>query len=135
MRSPPALTNSWIYLHKFDMANYKKLIMYFFAASCYLVGPFTALPLLFINRSQSYVRFHAYQSICFFFLVIGGYLLLSLSLIGLIIAPFYLILVFVLWVLIMTKALKGEKFKLFLVGDFALGVDKNLRRLRKVIPL
>ena len=77
------------------------------------------------NKS-SYVRFHAWQSI--FLAVVWVALLVVLAILGLI--PFFGLLVFplmllvdlvmfVLWILVVIKAVNGQRFKLPIIGALA----------------
>ena len=71
------------------------------------------------NRN-SYIRFHSWQSI---FLGIGAFaidiVLGMIPVIGWIIIPFFLLAFLVLWIIVIMKALKGERFKLPVIGDLA----------------
>jgi uncharacterized membrane protein len=72
------------------------------------------------NRN-SYIRFHSWQSIflgiaafvvdtiCSFIPILGWFVLLPLCMIGFL----------VLWIMAIMKALKGERFKLPIIGKFA----------------
>ncbi len=71
------------------------------------------------NRN-SYVRFHSWQSIFFgivFFVV--HTILTIIPVIGWIIIPFVSLGFLVIWVIVLLKALKGERFKLPFIGAFA----------------
>ncbi|HUW22350.1 MAG TPA: DUF4870 domain-containing protein [Candidatus Bathyarchaeia archaeon] len=72
--------------------------------------------LFLILEKDSFVRFHAMQSI----LVFGSLTVLSfVPFLGLILSPVLMILGFVLWLVLIYKAYQGEEFKLPLIGDFA----------------
>jgi uncharacterized membrane protein len=72
-------------------------------------------------NKNSFVRFHAWQSIFLgiamfavdmvlsFIPIVGWFFLLPLAMLGFL----------VLWVICLVKALKGERFKLPLIGNFA----------------
>jgi uncharacterized membrane protein len=93
---------------------------------CYLLGWLTGIIFILIDK-DSYVRFHAMQSILTFggltvldiivsFLGSAGLgLWLIMGLIRLLIGLVGL----VLWIVLMVKAYKGERFKLPIVGDMA----------------
>ena len=83
---------------------------------CYLLGFITGIVFLVVEKKSSFVKFHAKQSTITFLilfvisLVIGwipvfGFLILILSL--------------VIWLLLMIKALKGERYLLPIVGKMA----------------
>jgi len=69
---------------------------------------------------NSYIRFHAWQSI---FLGIAAFaiqvVLSVIPVIGWILIPFVLIGFLVLWIIVLLKALKGQRFKLPFIGDLA----------------
>ena len=71
------------------------------------------------NRN-SFIRFHAWQSI---FLSIAAFavhtILMVIPVIGWIIVPFAGIGFLILWIIALLKALKGERFHLPFIGNFA----------------
>lgn len=71
------------------------------------------------NRN-SYVRFHSWQSI---FLGIAAFVvdtvLSFIPIIGWILIPFVLIGFLILWIIVIMKAFKGERFKLPIIGKYA----------------
>lgn len=71
-------------------------------------------------NKNSYVRFHSWQSI---FLGIAAFaidiVLSVIPLIGWIIIPFFMIAFFVVWIMAILKASKGQRYKLPLIGKFA----------------
>jgi len=85
------------------------------AALSYVLGWVTGLIFLLIEK-DSFVRFHAAQSI-----VVFGILTVIVLIpgIGLLIAPLALIVGFVLWLVLIFKAYQGEEFKLPWVGNVA----------------
>lgn len=77
------------------------------------------------NKS-SYVRFHAWQSIFLLIPVIASWIVLMiigfipvLNLVDLILGPVIWLGFLILWIILVLKALKGEKFKLPFIGDLA----------------
>lgn len=94
------------------------------ALLCYVLGWITGLVFLFLEQKNAFVRFHAMQSLVTFLglfliaMVIGFIPVLGI-LINLLIWPLSV----VLWIVLMIKAYKGERFKLPVVGDF---VEKQL---------
>jgi uncharacterized membrane protein len=87
---------------------------------CYLVGWVTGLIFLLIEKENKFVRFHAIQSIATYVVFFVVYIIFwFIPIIGWIINIFIGIAMFVLWIVLMYKAYKGEKFKLPIVGDFA----------------
>jgi uncharacterized membrane protein len=94
------------------------------ALLCYALGWVTGLVFLLLEQKNAFVRFHAMQSLATFLglfiitLVIGFIPVLGL-LVNILIWPLSL----VLWIVLMVKAYKGERYKLPVVGDF---VEKQL---------
>lgn len=100
-------------------------------ALAYLLLPAIVFLLVEPYSKNRFVRFHSFQclGVCLAGLVIGamlrvvGFLLFFIP----VLAPLLLLLVsmlvglafFVIWVVLIVKALQGEMFKLPLVGDFA----------------
>jgi uncharacterized membrane protein len=100
-------------------------------ALAYFLVPAIVFLLIEPYNKNRFVRFHSFQFLgfCLAALVIGatlrvvGFLLFFIPMV----APLLLLLVsmmvglafFVVWVVLVVKALQGEKFKLPLVGDFA----------------
>lgn len=90
---------------------------------CYILGPITGLVFILIERSNGFVRFHAWQALFTF----GGLLVVSvvLSLLRFIpLLPWLLSLLLsfvalVLWIVMMVKAYQGERFALPVVGELA----------------
>jgi uncharacterized membrane protein len=87
---------------------------------CYLLGWITGIIFFILEKENKFVRFHALQSIIVFgaltlvstplgwIPVIGGFFGFVIAAIG-----------FVLWIVLMYKAYKGEKYKIPWAGDFA----------------
>ena len=70
-------------------------------------------------NKNSYVKFHAWQSI---FLGIAAFALSFINIIpilGQIIFLLGMLLLFVAWIIVLLKALKGERFKLPFIGNLA----------------
>ena len=93
---------------------------------CYVLGWVSGLVFILIENENKFVRFHAVQSIVTF----GSITVVSiaLSIVGLIpylgvvfdIANWILrLLAFVLWIVLMVKAIQGTKYKLPWAGEFA----------------
>ena len=83
---------------------------------CYLLGFITGIVFLVVEKESGFVKFHARQSTITF---LG--LLVLMIVIGWI--PVLNILIFVLslilWLILMVKALRGEKYLLPIVGKLA----------------
>lgn len=71
-------------------------------------------------NKNSFVRFHSWQSI---FMGIAGIaveiVLGVIPVIGWIILPFFALAFLILWIIVLLKALKGERFMVPLIGKFA----------------
>jgi uncharacterized membrane protein len=71
------------------------------------------------NRN-SFVRFHSWQSIFFCIAAFAIHIVLTLiPVIGWILVPFVSLAFLVIWIILLLKALKGERFSLPLIGKFA----------------
>ena len=96
------------------------------AALSYLLGPITAVVFLMIEKKDSYVRFHAMQSLITFGALFIIYVILTFTIVGLVLLPLLLIFQFILWIMLMYKAFTGEKYQLPYVGKFAVtGINKK----------
>ena len=93
------------------------------AALSYFLGFLTGILFFVLEKENKFVRFHAMQSIAVFIalFVINMFLgiILAITIVGLMLFPLIYLLEFILWIVLMYKAYKGEKFKLPVVGDFA----------------
>lgn len=96
-------------------------------ALAYVLGPITGI-VFFIIDKDPFVRFHAAQSI----VVLGGIMVLELIL------PFTIVLIplvgilwlvwFVLWLILILKAYKGEEWEVPVVGKFARSFIKKFSK-------
>jgi uncharacterized membrane protein len=88
---------------------------------CYLLGFVTGIIFLAVEKKSSFVKFHAMQStITFLSLFIISIILGFIPIIGLLVYPIW-ILSLILWLLLMVKALQGERYSLPIVGKMAEG--------------
>lgn len=87
---------------------------------CYLGGWLTGLIFFLIEKKNSFVRFHAMQSLIAF-AALGIIMIVAnvIPFIGPIIALVAWVLTIVVWILMMIKAYQGERYKLPIVGDQA----------------
>ncbi len=86
---------------------------------CYLLGFITGIVFLVVEKKSSFVKFHAMQStITFLGLFVISTVLGVIPIIGLLVYPIW-ILSLILWLLLMIKALKGERYMLPIVGKMA----------------
>lgn len=91
---------------------------------CYALGWVTGLIFLIVEPNNSFVRFHALQSLVTFLgLFIISFVVGLVPVLGVLANVLLLPLQIVLWVLLMVKAYKGERYKLPIAGDF---VEKQL---------
>jgi uncharacterized membrane protein len=71
-------------------------------------------------NKNSYVRFHSWQSIFLGIAAFAVQIVLSvIPVIGWIIIPFVLVAFLVVWIIVLLKALKGERYKLPVIGPLA----------------
>lgn len=83
---------------------------------CYILGFITGIVFLVVEKKSSFVRFHAIQSTITFLIIFVILLILGwIPIIGALVW----ILSLLLWLLLMIKALKGERYRLPLVGKMA----------------
>jgi uncharacterized membrane protein len=86
---------------------------------CYLFGFITGIVFLVVEKESRFVKFHAMQStITFLSLFVISIILGFIPIIGLLVYPIW-ILSLILWLLLMIKALRGERYALPIVGKMA----------------
>jgi len=93
---------------------------------CYVLGWVTGLVFLLLEQKNAFVRFHALQSLITFlalFIIstVIGFIPVLGILVGLVLWPLGV----VLWIVLMVKAYKGERYKLPVIGDF---VERQLSK-------
>lgn len=87
---------------------------------CYALGFITGIVFLVLEKENKFVRFHAMQSLATFLpLFVISMVIGIVPIIGPIISILITPLGLILWILLMYKAFRGERFKLPVVGDFA----------------
>lgn len=96
-------------------------------ALCYVLGLFTGLLFLFMEKKSNFIKFHAMQSIITF----GGITVVVTAIgwfpiIGWLISILSVPLTLVLWILLIVKAFQGENYKLPIIGDFA---EEQVKRI------
>ena len=84
---------------------------------CYALWWITGFVILYMEKNNKFVRFHAIQSIVVFVPI--HLIMLLLNTFFLPIGGLFSIAAFVLWVLLMLKAYNSEMFKLPIAGDIA----------------
>jgi uncharacterized membrane protein len=85
---------------------------------CYIFGFITGIVFLVVEKKSRFVKFHAKQStITFLMLLVISLILGWIPIFGFLI----LILSLILWLLLMIKALQGERYALPIVGKMAEG--------------
>ena len=95
------------------------------AALAYVFWWLSGILLLLLEKDDKYIRFHAMQSI----IVFGVVTIFSfIPIIGWILSPLVMIGAFILWLFLIMKAYKGEKYMLTVVGEFA---EKQLEKITK----
>jgi len=93
------------------------------AALSYFLGFLTGILFFVLEKNSKFVKFHAMQSIAVFIallvvnMVLG--IILAITIVGLMLLPLIYLIEVILWIFLMYKAYKGEKYKLPVVGDFA----------------
>ena len=86
---------------------------------CYILGFITGIVFLVVEKRSSFVRFHAMQStITFLGLFVISMILGVIPILHLLVYPIW-ILSLILWLILMVKALRGERYLLPIVGKMA----------------
>lgn len=90
------------------------------AVLCYMFGWLTGVIFLILEKENSFVRFHAMQSLAtflslFILSMIAGLIPILGWLLAIVITPVSVI----LWLFLMYKAYQGEKYKLPIIGNWA----------------
>jgi uncharacterized membrane protein len=86
---------------------------------CYLFGFITGIVFLVVEKKSRFVKFHAMQStITFLGLFVIFFVISWIPIINLLVYPIWL-LSLILWLILMIKALKGERYLLPIVGKMA----------------
>ncbi len=87
---------------------------------CYLAGWITGIIFLILEKDNRFVRFHAVQSIAASVtLTVAFIILMFIPLIGWILLWILDIAAFIMWIVLMLKAYRGEQYKLPVFGNFA----------------
>ena len=87
---------------------------------CYIGGWITGIIFLILEKKNKFVRFHALQSLLTFLpLSVLAWLLGWIPFIGWAFAGLVWILMVILWLILMFKAYRGKRYKLYLLGDIA----------------
>lgn len=86
---------------------------------CYVFGWVTGLIFLLLEQKNAFVRFHALQSlVTFLALFIISMVIGFIPVLGILVNILLWPLSIVLWIVLMVKAYKGERYKLPVIGDF-----------------
>ncbi len=89
---------------------------------CYVFGFFSGIIMFAIERDNKFVKFHALQSLVVFLgLWIISIFIGLVPIIGGLIALLIMFLSLFLWIFLMIKAFKGEKYMVPVAGDFVEG--------------
>ena len=87
-------------------------------ALSYVLGPITGVIFLILEK-DSYVRFHAMQSVVVFVALFVLQVLLGITIVLAALVPLVSILSFVLWLLLIYKAWQGEEWEVPVLGTYA----------------
>jgi uncharacterized membrane protein len=88
------------------------------AALSYFLGPVTGIVFLILEK-DSFVRFHAMQSIVVFGALFVLNMVLGFTIILAVLVPLIWIVGFVLWLMLMYKALQGQEWEVPFLGKIA----------------
>lgn len=87
---------------------------------CYLLWWVTGVIFFVLEKDNKFVRFHALQSIIVFgSITVASLILRYIPFIGGLISGLLGLLGFILWIILMVKAYRGEQYKLPVAGDIA----------------
>lgn len=87
-------------------------------ALSYVLGPITGVLFLVLEK-DSFVRFHAMQSIVFSIVMFALNMILGVTVVLALLLPILWIAEFVIWLMLIYKAYQGEEWELPVVGKFA----------------
>jgi uncharacterized membrane protein len=97
------------------------------AALSYVLGPVTGV-VFFLLEKDSFVRFHAMQSIVVFGLLFVLQWIMGLTIVLISILPLLTILTFILWLILIYKAWQGDEWEVPVLGKY---VRKALEKVNK----
>ena len=100
------------------------------AALSYALGLVSGLIILSIEKTDPFVRFHAWQSVLAFSVgALASLLLPTVPVIGdwAAVLVLFRLSVVVLWIVLMIKALQGEPYRLPYLGDIAASLSSPSR--------
>jgi uncharacterized membrane protein len=98
---------------------------------CYICSPITGIIFILIEKENSDVRFHAWQSLVFGVVyialiialeILAGILGMIASVLGIIVGffiPILMLAAFIIWIVCLVKAYQGERWRIPVLGDFA----------------
>jgi uncharacterized membrane protein len=86
----------------------------------YLFGVISGILFYVLEKENKFVRFSAMQSILFSAaLFLAVIVLMFIPVVGWVLIPIVQIAAFVVWIILLVKSFKGEKFSLPVIGDIA----------------
>lgn len=86
-------------------------------ALSYVLGPITGVIMLVLEKDP-FVRFHAMQSILVFGILIVLQWILGITVVLGILVPLISLVGFILWLVLIYKALQGEKWEVPILGTY-----------------
>lgn len=87
------------------------------AALSYVLGPISGFVILILEKDD-FIRLHAMQSIVVFGTLLALIWVMSATVILSVFVPLITLLCFGLWLLLMFKAVQGERFLVPVIGEF-----------------
>lgn len=86
----------------------------------YILGIFTGILFIILEKDNKFVRFHAFQSIFVSaFIMILSMVITMIPFLGILIGFLITPLSFILWIVLLVKSYQGAWFKLPFIGDLA----------------
>jgi len=93
----------------------------------YILGWVTGIVFLFIEKDNSFVRFHAMQSIVIFVpLTIASFVVGFLPFVGGLLGVIVQLATLIIWLFMMYQAFQGKRYKFPYAGDYAETQLKNM---------
>lgn len=96
------------------------------AALSYVLGPVSGIPIYLLVK-DSFVKFHAAQSVVVLGLVFALQWALTVTVVLVSLVPVLSIVAFVLWLVLIYKAWMGEEWEVPVLGEYARKLTKKIK--------
>jgi uncharacterized membrane protein len=89
-------------------------------ALCYVLGAFSGIFMLIVEREDKFVRFHAVQAILAHAAAYVIFIILALiPIVGWLLLPVWLLAAFIFWIVLIYEAYHGVEYELPYLGEIA----------------